>query len=95
MDEVMNDINNSDLARKTMAVESRAELAFTQALWYAWGRVDSGEYRTRRVADKIDVFKFAHSVKSNQRAFDTEGTHFNESIQGQWDKYIDSLTEAV
>ena len=80
----MNDLNNSTEARKAMAVESRCELAFGQALWYAWGRIDSGQYQ----GFPLDAFKFAQIVKTQQRLFETEKTHFNESIQGQWEKFV-------
>jgi hypothetical protein len=79
-------ILNSAAARKAMETEARANLAFNQALWYAWGRLDSGTYGAN--TSKFDVFKFAQRVKTNQMNFDTEATHFNESIQGQWDKYV-------
>lgn len=65
----------------------RADLAFSQGLWYAWGRIDSGQYKDKK---PLDPFKFAESVKANQIAFDTEASHYNESIQGQWNKFVEA-----
>ena len=66
---------------------ARAELAYSQGLWYAWGRLDSGTY-VSPIREKLDAFKFAEKVKANQLAFDTEQTHFNGAIQGQWEEFV-------
>lgn len=66
--------------------EARAEIAYAQGLWYAWGRIDSGEYAAENF--RLNPFDFAQGVKTNQLAFDEERTHYNESIQGQWDKFV-------
>lgn len=58
------------------------------ALWYAWGRMDSGEYRGKDLA--LDAFEFAALVKASRIAFAKGETNFFESIQGQWAKYVES-----
>lgn len=68
--------------RKRAAAESKAELAFSQALWYAWGRIDSGRYFG------VDPFKFAERVKAATLSFELEETYYLESIQGAWDKFV-------
>lgn len=78
--------------RQQAQAEVRAELSFGQALWYAWGRLDSGEYRGRKFKNPLDAFEFASRVRKATREFELEETHVNESIQGQWDKYVASET---
>lgn len=72
-------INRAELA------QSKAELAYSQGLWYAWGRMDSGQYRDK---NKLEVFEFAKRVAQSKLAFELEKTYLDESIQGQWDKYV-------
>lgn len=92
--------------QKQAQIDARAEIAYTQGLWYAWGRIDSGTYNVcihcgeapesyrgcsrlgRHERLHLNAFDFAQGVKTNQMDFDSERTHFNESIQGQWDKFV-------
>lgn len=71
--------------RQQAAAKAKAELAFTQALWYAWGRIDSGQYK----GQELSVFKFAWSVQADTLAFELEQTHYLESIQGAWQKFVE------
>jgi len=65
--------------------EAKAELSFGQALWYAWGRLDSGQYGK---GQGLDAFEFANIVKTATLSFELQETYVNESIQGQWGKYV-------
>ena len=67
---------------------SDAETFYGQALWYAWGRLDAGTYNRQEVS--LDAFEFAGIVRERREEFVTEQTHFMESIQGLWDKYVAS-----
>lgn len=71
--------------RKEAAAKAKAEIAYGQAFWYGWGRVDSGQYRGRTV----DVCSFATKVKADTLAFELEQTHYLESIQGAWQKFVE------
>lgn len=73
--------------RRLANAEARAELSFTQALWYAWGRLDA----VRSFASlKLDAFEFAAIVRKATREFELEETYTLDSIQGAWDKYVAS-----
>lgn len=69
--------------RQEAAAKAKAELSYGQALWYAWGRIDSGEYK----GFSLDAFRFAESVKANTLRFELEDTHFLESIQTEWERF--------
>ena len=66
------------------AALSRAELSFTQALWYAWGVIDSGVCKDT----KVEAFEFANRVKDAHLTWALGDSGFLESIQGQWAKYV-------
>lgn len=61
---------------------TRAERAFGQALWYAFGRQDAGQGKG------INAFAFAESVKRKQYEFETEKTHSIKSIQDLWLDFV-------
>lgn len=58
------------------------------ALWYAWGRIDSGEYRGHLGTD--DGFAFAHAQREAQRAYNDGQTHWLESILAAWSTYAET-----
>lgn len=74
----------SDTDRRDAAAQAKAELSFNQALWYAWGRMDSGQYQ----GFPLNVWRFADSVKAATLAFEKEQTYHLESIQGAWEKFV-------
>ena len=73
--------------RKKVDAEAKAEISFGQALWYAWGRLDSGAYMPE-IKAKLDAFKFAKRVKVDSLAFELQESHFLESIQDAWEKFV-------
>lgn len=76
--------------RKRVAAEAKAELSFSQALWYAWGYLDNGLGLGPSLKAKIDPFEFAGQVKAATLSFELEETFHLESIQGAWKKYLES-----
>lgn len=85
--ETDNGLEVMDAARWRQAGE-RAELAFSQALWYAWGRLDSGQYAGKG----LDAFLFAEHVKSQTMAFECQETFHLDSIQNAWTKFVEAET---
>jgi len=67
-------------------IQADADRYYGMALWYAWGRKDSGEFDTSDVS--IDAFAFAESVKKKRLAFVREQTHMFESIQGLFENFV-------
>lgn len=66
-----------------------ADNYYGMALWYAWGRLDGREYAPTFKA-KLDAFEFASEVKQRRVEFTDGKTVSFESIQGQWQRYIES-----
>lgn len=73
-----------------MPTITNAELRYTQSLWYAWGRIDSGAHPGMSVDDG---FTFAAEQKEVRADFDAENTHMMPSIINAWDTYVTTNTE--
>jgi hypothetical protein len=59
---------------------------YRMALWYAFGRLDSGEYAGKGLS--LDAFEFADSVRAVRLAWCASTQGMFESIQGQWSDYV-------
>jgi len=68
------------------------QVAKTQAAWYAWGRIDSGEYGPH-MRERLDVSEFSDSYMESYKAYIEGKSGFLESIQGQWQKYVDEKSK--
>lgn len=53
----------------------------TQALWYAWGQIDSGAHSHLSLEDG---WTFAEQQAEAQQAFDLEQTHVLPSLLESW-----------
>jgi len=58
-------------------------------LWYAWGRKDAQQY-SPELSARLDVFEFATQQRDAQEAYNKEETFHLDSIQGAWQKYVES-----
>jgi hypothetical protein len=56
-----------------------------QALWYAWGQLDSGALSSR---DLDHGWLFATQVEAEAIAYETQVTYFMRSILGAWGEYV-------
>lgn len=60
---------------------------YGMALWYGWGRLDSGTYMAP-IRARLDAMKFAAWVKDKRREFLAEKVVSFESIQGLWERWV-------
>ena len=67
------------------AAQAYADRQYGQALWYAWGRIDSGQYQ----GFPLNAFAFAESVKQESLTFAREQTFHLQSIQDAWARYVE------
>ena len=62
---------------------------FGMALWYAWGRMDSGEYRGQDL--DLDAFEFGSIVEERRKEFVSNDKIVSfKAIQEQWTDYVKS-----
>lgn len=80
----MDNSNIQDSFSKQTVMAQDAEQYYGMALWYAWGRIDSGQYQ----GFPLDAFRFAYIVKQKRLTFLKGNTGMFESIQGQWEDFV-------
>jgi hypothetical protein len=61
------------------------EIRRTQALWYAWGQIDTG---TLAGLTHDDGFRFAEQQAQAQAEFDAERTHVLHGLTNAWQEYV-------
>ena len=70
------------VSQMSASVKSLAE----NALWYAWGRIDSGGPGTSGM-DSDTAFAFRDWYQELARAYDMEETFFRPGILSEWERW--------
>lgn len=76
-----------------MTDEQNLDLAYSQALWYAWGHYDAVSGTDLLPYLLLDHgWRFADERRETRRKFQTHETHFMSSMQVDWADFLISIT---